>query len=215
MPDNQGLSHLSDHFLIVAVVLYSLAVIAFAADFAFGRRSPVVIPGRDRRAPPGPATVGAGASAVDAGAATQCAAPVPWTVRGAMPLRWAPASGGGWPASGAEPWRGGQPPWRTASAGQPRSGRRAAGGSGVGPRPAGPLRRAPGGLVRIALILTTAGLALHITGIITRGLAVHRVPWGDMYEFIIGLVHRRPVLPRPVASGTGPITSACSSWPPS
>ena len=42
MPDNQGLSHLSDHFLIVAVVLYSLAVIAFAADFAFGRRSPVV-----------------------------------------------------------------------------------------------------------------------------------------------------------------------------
>ena len=39
MPDNQGLSHLSDHFLIVAVVLYSLAVIAFAADFAFGRRS--------------------------------------------------------------------------------------------------------------------------------------------------------------------------------
>ena len=42
MPDNQGLAHLSDHLLIVAVVLYSLAVIAFAADFAFGRRSPVV-----------------------------------------------------------------------------------------------------------------------------------------------------------------------------
>ena len=68
MPDNQGLSHLSDHFLIVAVVLYSLAVIAFAADFAFGRRSPVV-----SRAGAGvrhrvPAAVGAGAGAPDSGA---------------------------------------------------------------------------------------------------------------------------------------------------
>ena len=65
MPDNQGLSHLSDHFLIVAVVLYSLAVIAFAADFAFGRRGPAV-----SRAGAGvrhrvPATVGAGAGALD------------------------------------------------------------------------------------------------------------------------------------------------------
>ena len=68
MPDNQGLSHLSDHFLIVAVVLYSLAVIAFAADFAFGRRSPVV-----SRAGAGvrhrvPAAVGAGAGAPDSAA---------------------------------------------------------------------------------------------------------------------------------------------------
>ena len=35
--------------------------------------------------------------------------------------------------------------------------------------------------------LTTAGLALHIAGVITRGLAVHRVPWGDMYEFVISV----------------------------
>ena len=74
MPDNQGLSHLSDHFLIVAVVLYSLAVIAFAADFAFGRRSPVV-----SRAGAGvrhrvPAAVGAGAGA--------------WTVTRRTALRW-------------------------------------------------------------------------------------------------------------------------------
>src|ERR1700722_12003509 len=65
MPDNQGLSHLSDHFRIVAVVLSPLAVIAFAADFAFGRRSPVV-----SRAGAGvrhrvPAAVGAGAGALD------------------------------------------------------------------------------------------------------------------------------------------------------
>jgi cytochrome c-type biogenesis protein CcsB len=135
MPDNQGLSHLSDHFLIVAVVLYSLAVIAFAADFAFGRRSPVVTRAgasvRDRV----PAAVGAGAGAVGGGA----------------------ADGG---ASGG----------RAVTAGQRD-------------RTIVP----PSRLVRIALIFTTAGLALHLTGVVTRGLAVHRVPWGDMYEFVISV----------------------------
>jgi cytochrome c-type biogenesis protein CcsB len=138
MPDNQGLSHLSDHFLIVAVVLYSLAVIAFAADFAFGRRSPVV-----SRAGAGvrhrvPAAVGAGAGAVASGA----------------------GDGG------------------------------AAGGSAVAGVAGGQRGRTdvpPGRLVRIALILTTAGVALHLTGVVTRGLAVHRVPWGDMYEFVISV----------------------------
>src|ERR1700722_7265730 len=73
MPDNQGLSHLSDHFRIVAVVLSPLAVIAFAADFAFGRRSPVV-----SRAGAGvrhrvPAAVGAGAGALDGDGADSAA----------------------------------------------------------------------------------------------------------------------------------------------
>ena len=48
-------------------------------------------------------------------------------------------------------------------------------------------RSAVSRLVRIALTLTTAGLALHLAGVITRGLAVHRVPWGDMYEFVISV----------------------------
>ena len=39
MAVNQGLSHLSDHFLMITLVLYFLAVLAFAADFAFGKRS--------------------------------------------------------------------------------------------------------------------------------------------------------------------------------
>jgi len=131
MPDTQGLSHLSDHFLIVAVVLYSLAVIAFAADFAFGRRSPVVTRAQAHAPDRVPAGVAAGA-----GAGLGTSGPE------------SPAeSGGGRPGS----------------------------------------RSAPGWLVRIALIFTTAGLALHITGVITRGLAVHRVPWGDMYEFVISV----------------------------
>ncbi|HEY8043447.1 MAG TPA: c-type cytochrome biogenesis protein CcsB [Streptosporangiaceae bacterium] len=139
MPDNQGLSHLSDHLLIVAVVLYSVAVIAFAADFAFGRRSPVVT--RAKAEVPGrvPAGVAAGASAAEADAA--------------------------------------------------RAG--VAGGPGVPPgQPSGPAGHPPvpvSHLVRIALTLTAAGLALHIAGVITRSLAVHRVPWGDMYEFVISV----------------------------
>jgi cytochrome c-type biogenesis protein CcsB len=153
MPDNQGLSHLSDHFLIVAVVLYSLAVIAFAADFAFGRRSPVVT-----RAQAGaPDRVPAGVGAAD-GTQSGPASARPASVRpaSARPAGGGPGTTG--PQSPAEPGGG---------------------------RPGSPA--APGLLVRIALILTTAGLALHITGVITRGLAVHRVPWGDMYEFVISV----------------------------
>ena len=38
--------------------------------------------------------------------------------------------------------------------------------------------------VRVAIGLTALGLAAHILGVVSRGLAVHRVPWGDMYEFV-------------------------------
>ena len=38
MSDNLGLAQLSDHLLIVAVVVYSLAMLAYAGDFAYGRR---------------------------------------------------------------------------------------------------------------------------------------------------------------------------------
>ncbi len=38
--------------------------------------------------------------------------------------------------------------------------------------------------VRLAVCLTAVGLAAHIVGVVSRGLAVHRVPWGDMYEFV-------------------------------
>jgi len=146
MPDNQGLSHLSDHFLIVAVVLYSLAVIAFAADFAFGRRSPVVAPAQADVPDRVPAGIAAGAGAP------------PASTLAAGTVAASTLAGGTGPGSPAE-----------------------SGGS----RPRTPA--APGRLVRIALLFTTAGLALHVAGVITRGLAVHRVPWGDMYEFVISV----------------------------
>jgi len=44
-----------------------------------------------------------------------------------------------------------------------------------------------GPLIRGAIGLTFLGMAVHLTGVITRGIAVHRVPWGDMYEFVTAL----------------------------
>ena len=183
MPDNQGLSHLSDHFLIVAVVLYSLAVIAFAADFAFGRRSTVVAQAETGVPDLVPAGVAAGAGTAGSGA-TASGAAQSGTQRTARPRRGGPERGGPEPGRAGRPvtpsgWRG-HPRGRSGppGTGQPRGWSRGKAG-----QPAPPLSR----LVRIALILTTAGLALHILGVITRGLAVHRVPWGDMYEFVISV----------------------------
>jgi len=38
---------------------------------------------------------------------------------------------------------------------------------------------------RIGLLLTWLGFLLHLAGVVTRGLAAGRVPWGNMYEFSI------------------------------
>ena len=37
MPVNVALGHVSNAFMIAALVIYSLSVVAFAGDFAFGR----------------------------------------------------------------------------------------------------------------------------------------------------------------------------------
>ena len=38
MPVNVGMAQLSDHFLLLTVVLYSLAMLAYAGELAYGRR---------------------------------------------------------------------------------------------------------------------------------------------------------------------------------
>ena len=130
MPANLGLAHLSNAFLIVALLCYSLAVLAFAGDFAFGRRRGAAT-GRQARARV-PELVGVGAA------------------DGSGPGDAAPA---------------GQEPAGSASRPDPSAGR----------------------WVRAALAATAVGLAAHVLGVITRGLAVHRIPWGDMYEFVTAL----------------------------
>jgi cytochrome c-type biogenesis protein CcsB len=127
MPVNTGLADVSNDFLLAAVVIYALAMLAFACDFAFGTK-PVKAAATARV----PALVGAAAAA---------------------------GSGGGASAPEVTP-----PAEATAS-----------GRSGVGR------------WVAIAVALTCLGLAAHTTGVVTRGLSVHRLPWGDMYEFVTAL----------------------------
>jgi cytochrome c-type biogenesis protein CcsB len=59
-----------------------------------------------------------------------------------------------------------------------------AGPPGGAVRPGTTDGRAMGRWVRVALVFTVLGLAAHVLGVVSRGLAVHRVPWGDMYEFV-------------------------------
>jgi cytochrome c-type biogenesis protein CcsB len=40
---------------------------------------------------------------------------------------------------------------------------------------------------RVAVGINWLGLALHIAALVTRGLAAHRMPWGNMYEFIMSV----------------------------
>jgi cytochrome c-type biogenesis protein CcsB len=41
--------------------------------------------------------------------------------------------------------------------------------------------------VQAGVALSTVGVIAHTVAVITRGLAVHRAPWGNMYEFVTAL----------------------------
>jgi len=149
MPVNVALGHVSNAFLIAALVIYSLSVVAFAGDFAFGRprRAAAAAHGqraRDRAA--ALASVGAASAASAAGAAGDQA----------------PATASAEPADDA----------------------------GTMPELEVPALRAireAGRWVVAAVVFAMIGAAAHTTAVITRGLAVHRAPWGNMYEFITAL----------------------------
>jgi cytochrome c-type biogenesis protein CcsB len=49
-------------------------------------------------------------------------------------------------------------------------------------------RRRP--VLSAARILTSVGVAVHLSSVVTRGLAAGRVPWGNMYEYVtvVGLL---------------------------
>jgi cytochrome c-type biogenesis protein CcsB len=151
---NLGLAHVSTDFLIAALLIYSLALLAFAGDYAFGR------PRRKAAAAAAPvaerAAQFAAVGAVGAASAGAAAAD------GAVLDEPAPAMTGGpaGPANGARP-----------------------------ERPAGAFRaiREAGPWVVTAASLSWLGILAHVVAVTTRGFAVHRAPWGDMYEFITAL----------------------------
>jgi cytochrome c-type biogenesis protein CcsB len=173
VPVNIGLAQLSDHFLLSTVVLYALGMLAFAGDFAYGRAT-VRSSGAQRK------ETNAGAVAADAAVADPARVAVPAGVAAAAA---GDADSAPSPAGPPAP-----PPAPPAPAGGRTVAGQAAGAAGTvaasrwraGGAPAGPW-------VRAALVLTVLGLVTQLTGILTRGLSEHRVPWGNMYEFVTAI----------------------------
>jgi cytochrome c-type biogenesis protein CcsB len=150
---NLGLAQVSGDFLVAAIVIYSLAVLGFAGDFAFGR---------PRRA--------AAAAAVASSERTAQLATV-----GAAQV----ASGGAGPADEAQA--------APADTGPGDNG--GSGGAALPPRQVPALRAIweAGPWVRAAVAFSAVGILAHLVAVVTRGLAVHRAPWGNMYEFVTAL----------------------------
>jgi cytochrome c-type biogenesis protein CcsB len=146
MSVNLGFAQASNDFLIAALLIYSVAVLAFAGDYAFGRpRRTAAAKAAAVPAAAQLATVGAAAASGSSGAAAP--------VESAPPA--VPPGGGGKvlaPRVGAMKaiWEAG--PW-----------------------------------VRVAVTFSALGMVAHLVAVITRGLAVDRAPWGNMYEFITAL----------------------------
>jgi cytochrome c-type biogenesis protein CcsB len=139
---NEGLATVSSDFMIAALLIYSLAVLAFAGDFAFGRprraTAKVAVTANERV--PELATVGGGSgpSIADVGAAPPTAGPpVANLPARQLPVFQAMKQAGKW--------------------------------------------------VQAAVVLSVAGVLTHTTAVTLRGLAVHRAPWGNMYEFVTAL----------------------------
>jgi cytochrome c-type biogenesis protein CcsB len=191
---NSGLADASNVFLLTTVILYALAMLSYACDFAFRK---------ERLLAPESAT--ASASAVSAGVAPGAkvsAGVVPElvTVGGSAPAgagsnAGAAGSGPGGSASNGSVTNGsavngsvanGSAVNGSASHGSPRagSGRPALAGTGD---PADAARWPTGFWLRGAFGLTVLGLLVHLTAVVTRGLSEHRVPWGNMYEFIAAI----------------------------
>jgi cytochrome c-type biogenesis protein CcsB len=133
------MANISGDFLMAALLIYSLAVVAFAGDFAFGRPRRAVVRTAVTERVARLATVGGGT--VDDQAA------VPEAPAAAAPADYLP------PARTST--------WQSISQ--------------------------AGNWVRAGLALSILGAIMHVIAVVTRGLAVHRAPWGNMYEFITAL----------------------------
>jgi cytochrome c-type biogenesis protein CcsB len=168
VPVNLALGHVSNDFLIAALVIYSLSVVAFAGDFAFGRPRRAASAATGQQAPE---RAGALAS-VGAAAAAPAVPPAPS----------APSAPSG-PAAPSAPGSA-APDSMPEVAVSPRT------GGAAPPVPPGPPLRAigqAGRWVQAAMALSAAGVVAHTVAVVTRGLAVHRAPWGNMYEFVTAL----------------------------
>jgi cytochrome c-type biogenesis protein CcsB len=185
---NLGLAQVSGDFLVAAIVIYSLAVLGFAGDFAFGR---------PRRAAASPGAVANAAAVADADTAGEQAAELASV--GAAGAAGAAGGTSGARVAGSQGTADAAPAPAVPSAPPGGSAAGAAGGSGSGGAGAAawalPARQVPalraiweaGPWVRFAVGFSAVGLLTHVVAVVTRGFAVHRAPWGNMYEFVVAL----------------------------
>ncbi|MBX7269526.1 c-type cytochrome biogenesis protein CcsB [Micromonospora sp. Llam7] len=134
------MSALSDQVVSIATLVYLLAMISHAVEYALGngRARAVAAPTREL----------VGAAAAPGG-----------------------VSAGGGLAAGSGALAGGGA---------------AGGGAAIAvPDRAERIARRAGLAGRVAVGLTVLGAALHLAGLVTRGLAADRMPWGNMYEFVL------------------------------
>jgi cytochrome c-type biogenesis protein CcsB len=170
---NIELADVSNATLVLTIVLYGLAMLAYAGDLAFGKRlSAAVAPARQPERAEAVALVGAASSTEFAGHAFPADPGDPSELADLRPSDTVRTGGD-----------------QAADRGPAGAGR---GDSGAGslPEPAATIAASPwpqGTWLRSAFLLTCAGLALHMASVLTRGLSEHRVPWGNMYEFIAAI----------------------------
>jgi len=140
-----GLAQVSNVTLVLAIMLYAVAMLAYACDLAFGkRRAATATPsGQRRERVDAVALVGAASGAELAGHAFPADPADPSELADRLPE----------PAAAAEK----RPLW-----------------------PEGPW-------LAVAFVLTCAGFALQVISVAARGVDEHRVPWGNMYEFIAAI----------------------------
>lgn len=170
MTVNSGLAHLSDGLFAAAIAGYVVAMIGFCAEYAFGRRA--VSRAAAALRVDDPVLVGAAVSSASTGAAAGAGAPAgPADLTDSTDVTGSTnVVGHARPVGRAE--RTGEGPDRQDSAVSSWKSSRfvASGQFGVW-------------CGRVAMACSVLAAALHVGSVLTRGLSVDRLPWGNMYEF--------------------------------
>lgn len=165
MSDNV-LGVVSNNLMMAAVVVYSLAMLGYAAEFAFGRIDRRRTASEEAATEPAGQVLAGARHAASTGHAANAGG-------GSYAFPSGGSGGAAAPAYEGGPGRVGDPPGTTAG--------NDAGEDTVSP---GGSSRAAARIGMAAVGLTALGWALHFGGILTRGLDLGRWPWGNMYEYV-------------------------------
>ncbi len=162
MPNiNETLALYSERFMLLAGIAYTIAFIAFTWDLVQNSKTSKAMLVKSRQAA-GAAASAEGADATSARAQAQVPAAVGASRGGATGYTDAELNG---PEGRAE-----RPTFRPGTSASTADDSMRYGSE----------RRAP---ARVAVALTVLAAAIHFAGVLCRGLAAGRVPWGNMYEF--------------------------------